>query len=226
MGIFLFKYCMLTIVTHTNPHHNRDMSKCVDTVAAAIKYLHDNSDFKAKHEIIECKGNDLLTQARVDATKLDEFISFVDDDDYITQDGLLLCMKAITSEHGYGTAFTREIVVTPRSEMVGSYGQTYESMLGGPKSLHHLSVFRTSAITEKGLALAQTMYCGNEWVLKVCAGFNMGIIHIPKPCYYWVQHSEQMHKTLTREHSLEQHRSKMEMLTWSRPIGPIPIFGE
>jgi len=206
----------LAVVTHTNPHVNRDIKRCVDSVAAALP---DG----AKHFIVDCFSKDDLPQARVDAMSLGDFVCFVDDDDYITPESLKMCYNTLLMST-YGVVFTQEARVTDNREVISDTAKTYEDVLKGPRIMHHMSMIRTSAITARGMELAKQAFVGVEWVLKVDAGFNKGIVHIPVVGYYWCQHAQQGHRNTAYNIYEQQAKIKEEMRTWVRPAGKIAIM--
>jgi hypothetical protein len=210
---------LLIVVTQRNPHNGRDISRCVDSVAAALPQ-------NATHLIIDCHNLTELRESRIAALDLSEFIVFVDDDDYITPDSLTMCLDALVDTE-YGVAFTEEIRVIGNNIVKSRPAVTYAEVLQSPCRLHHLAMIRTSAVTGRGKALAAKPVTGTEWVMKVDAGFNKGIIHIPRVGYYWTQHDTQLHKSTAHQTPLAYKTTAetiSEMRTWEIPAGRIAKY--
>ncbi len=211
----------LIVVTHRNPNNTRDITKCVDSVAVAIANLPKH--ITATHTFIDCFSADAVTDARVEALKLGEFICFVDDDDEITPLSLAHAMSAIIACNA-GVAFTQEKMVYATKAVISDCAATYEDVILGPRIIHHLAVIRSGAVTERGIKLAKYLRIGSEWVLKADAGFNKGIVHVPEIGYYWNQHdNDQSHKqTQHKAEYLDRMRYvTKEMKAWARPRGKI-----
>jgi len=179
----------LTVVTHTMTSWGRDISKCVESVRAALPP-------GANHMVIDLDtyAGD-FNHARYDALSLNEYVAFVDDDDYISPESLTLCLEAITNAHA-GIAFTDEVVVLADGRNhVNSGTINYNKISISPHSIHHLSLIRSSAVSKDALDIAVEFGSGIEWLIKSSAAMNGGAIHVPIAGYYWIQHDGQYHRT-------------------------------
>ena len=209
----------LTVVTHTCPFLGRDITKCVDSVKAALPP-------GAKHMIIELEYEiETFEAARFDSMKLDDIVVFVDDDDYISPNSLKYCLSAL-EETDAGIAFTNEVIVnSDGTQQDSKHAMLYEYMYNNPTSIHHMTAFNTKYVTERPSLLFQKYKCSIEWMMKVDAVVNAGkAIHIPIVGYYWVQHSKQHHRDPAYQKQHKEHNSlvKEEMLQWGKLSGPIP----
>lgn len=171
----------LTVVTHSNVNYQRDTSRCIASVRAALTGA-------CKHVVIPLvTDNNGFMQARYDALKLGDVIAFVDDDDTITPDALALCLDAL-NKYPVGVAFTDcTIVCADGQERRAAPCQGYGDIASRPSALHHLVAIRTSAVTPRALALAQQYGCGIEWIMKAEAALTQGAVHIPKVGYHYVR---------------------------------------
>lgn len=176
----------LTVVTHRIKNSTRDMTKCIESVNAAL------TDGMT-HKVIEIpKGHLDLIYARFNAMYLDDFIVFVDDDDFISKDSLKNCYNALVNS-SVGFVYTKEIQVLNTGKMIISpVSLLYSDLIKHPGSIHHMTAFRTSCITEKSLQVAlAAKYELTAWVMKLEAA-KYGAIHIPEVGYYYVRHDKQM----------------------------------
>ena len=206
---------MLTVVTHIHPDWNRDITRCVDSVKAALPS-------GCKHEIIECKDN--LQQARYDAMSMDDIIVFVDDDDYIAEQSLELVLQGHNMCEN-AVVFTNEVLVRSNGVHMPVVKQrlTYPLMTAHPRVVHHLSAIKSRYVTEKSLNTALSCGFGIEWAIKCEAAFNAGAMHVDYDGYYWVQHGNQHHATTsyTKDYQDNCKRLRKEITTWCSRRGPI-----
>lgn len=212
----------LTVVTHTKSAQSRDISKCIESVRRALPA-------GARHAIIEHDGdfNDFLT-ARYNSMNLDDVVVFVDDDDYISEDSLALCMAALTA-NDVGIAFTREVKVMEN----GNYRTNlkpalYSDMCNHPQTVHHMTAYRTKYVSERSLILSLKYRCGIEWIMRVDAALSAGAIFIPTDGYYWVQHELQNHKITEIQDRFKNNLDRIseELRTWIKIDSEVPTFGE
>ena len=185
----------ITIVTHTNPAAGRDITRSVESVEAAIEGVSG-----VTHKIIEHDGDPIsFLKARWDATKLDDYVIFVDDDDYIPKNAIKLCKLALDDNPDVGLIYTREMKVMPDGRVVGSgiIALPYHTAILTSNMVHHLSVMNTKYITNESLDLVLKYDYGCEWAMRSEAISKGGALHIPMVGYYWVQHDNQHHKTYT-----------------------------
>lgn len=210
----------LTVVTHHNTSKNRNLDKCVESVANALPE-------NAKHVIVECTDHYAdFVKARYAALSLDDIIVFVDDDDYVSKESLKLCMSALDNTTA-GIAFTREVKVRTDGTRTVNTAPTYcRSMLNGPESVHHMTAIRTASVSERSLLLGSKYMIGIEWFMRADAAFAHGAVHVPVDGYYWVQHPAQHHRAADQQHQYRTHihQIKKEMLTWSINFDKIEVW--
>lgn len=211
---------MLTVVTHTRHERPDLLERCKTSVLAGLPS-------GADHRIIPCYSN--FEQARYDAALLNEFVAFVDDDDYIDPRALQLCLDAL-NETGAGLAVTNEVIVNieGRELFPNRAAKTYAGIGIHPRTAHHLSVMRRSCIDEGVLELSSKFNLGTDWLLRANAALVGGAIHVPIDGYFWTRHEHQ-HTAHHVEHN-QQYSKKMSAMgdairkMWRRPDGPVPIY--
>jgi glycosyltransferase involved in cell wall biosynthesis len=210
----------LTVVTHTNIQKNRDIRRCIESVRKALPK-------GAKHIVMELEGSyDDFIVARYEAMKLDDVVIFVDDDDYISEDSLWMCMDALNA-NDVGIAFTREIKVMEDGSHKPRYRATHLGQISNhPEIIHHMVAYRTKYVTERSFNLAMKYKCGTEWTTKVDAAYTAGAIFVPMDGYYWVQHTEQTHKISDIQDRFKNNFVFMreEMKTWIHKDKEIPVW--
>lgn len=208
----------LTVVTHTNPDSGRDISKCIQSVEAAMPRT-------GAHYVLECRGN--LQEARWKAAMMDEFVCFVDDDDYISQDSLSRCVEALNAT-GAGMAFTNEVLVDGNGKVLSRNDgiKNYDMIPLTPMIIHHMSVVRRSALSQECYDIAVEHGCGIEWLMKAHAALKYGAVHVPIDGYFWVQHGAAHHMTPEWQSAF---LTNTQLLTprirqWLTVNGPIPQY--
>lgn len=210
----------LTVVTHTMKSWKRNISRCIESVADAMPA-------NSRHIIIDLDDYaHNFQEERYKALCLDEYIAFVDDDDYISKDSLRLCLEALTSTNS-GIAFTNEVVVNADgSRMVNSRRVDYNMLSLHPQIIHHLSMIKTSTVTPKTIELALRYKCGIEWLMKADSALHFGAIHVPIEGYFWVQHNKQWHRTHEWQNSFIKNIRSIgyEICSWGNRTGSIPVW--
>jgi len=210
----------LTVVTHTMKSWGRDISKCVESVAAAMP-------LGGKHAIIDldtCPQD--YQKARYEALKLDEYIVFVDDDDYVSVDSLKLCFDAI-NKTGAGIAFTNEVMINvDGSKTINNRQVNYNMLPLHPQIVHHMTMIRTTAVSTKPIELALKHNCGIEWMMKADAALHHDAIHVPIEGYFWVQHAKQWHRNSEWQNNFIRNIRTVgnEIRTWGNKTGAIPVW--
>jgi hypothetical protein len=210
----------ITVVTHTNSKHKRDISKCVESVAIALP---PNS----RHLIIELDaiGNE-FQRARHAAMSLGEIVVLVDDDDYISPDSLKSCLRAL-NETNAGIAHTYEVMVRPDgSHTCNTNRVNYEMLSAHPQVIHQMCVIRTSYVTNRSLDTALNYGAGVEWFMKAESALFGNAIQVPIKGYYWVQHAQQRHRTPAWQNGFRENLKNMtnEIKSWSSRTGAIPLW--
>ena len=210
----------LTVVTHTSSKLKRDISRCVESVRKALPE-------NAKHLIIEHEGCfDTFLVARHNALKLNDVVVFVDDDDYISEDSLWMCMDALNT-NDVGIAFTREIKVLEDGRHKPRYRATHLSQIADhPEHVHHMVAYRSKYVSERSLHLSLKYGCGIEWTTRTDAALAGGAIFVPMDGYYWVQHAEQNHKVPDIQDRFKNNFIHMreEMKKWMHEDKEIPVW--
>lgn len=210
---------MLTVVTHTNPDSGRDITRCVESVRAALLS-------GMRHVIINCYSEAELMVARWNALQLDEFICFVDDDDHIAPNALSECLTAIT-EANVGLAFTNEVLVDVSGVILGRNDSVrdYQFVKLSPNAIHHLCVIRTSAVHPQVKAIADHFGFGLEWLMKAYAACQHGAVHVPIDGYYWVQHAAAHHNTPSWQTAFSTRINQVTpyIAGWTKHHGPIQV---
>jgi hypothetical protein len=179
----------LTVITHTNPDWNRDISKCIQSVKDALPA-------GCKHEIIELKEPEKLAYARYDAIKLNDIVVFVDDDDYIPKDSLHYVLEAMR-KYQPGVVYTYETkVYKDGRQELGEKKVKYDQFPLNPQIVHHMTAFNTKCITSRCIDLANSSGIRGtiEWLMRTDAAYNNGALCVPINGYYWVQHDKQHHR--------------------------------
>ncbi|TAL44120.1 MAG: hypothetical protein EPN89_14585 [Methylovulum sp.] len=175
----------VAVVTHTHEHWQRDMTRCFNSVAAALP---DGCE----HIVIGVDTDyDGFIEARYAALQLADIIIFVDDD-YVSPESITLCLAALAATDA-SLAYTSEMLVFNDGNRLASAVCThYEAIPRSPSAIHHMAAIRSSAVTERSIILAREYGCGIEWIMKVEAALTQGAIHIPHMGYYYVQHPRQV----------------------------------
>ena len=206
----------LTVVTHTSKEMGRDISKCVESIEKALVP-------GCTHKIINLNlGKDIFTHARYEAFQLDDIVVFADDD-YISENSLQLCLDAMNGTSA-GIVFTNQIKVQINgSEVKNKIDLSYNTPCKDPESIHHMTAYRSSAVSIRSLELSLKHKCSIEWTTKVDAAFSAGAIYVPVVGYYWVQHAHQTQSEITA-HRLGMPLVKEEFEKWVRPTGIIPTW--
>ena len=210
----------LSVITHTTFRNLEWLERCKRSVAAGLPP-------GAVHKIIDCRGKNWAHRRLYD-TLDDEFIAFVDDDDYIAPGALALCLKAI-KETGLGTAFTNEVTVKPDETVIRYHNERkrYESIRVLPRAIHHLSVIRTSAIDIRSLDLHQKFEMGIDWFVRASAALVHGAVHVPINGYYWTIH-ENSTTSLYHNRYIQNMPAMTQLIEglWGRRCGYLPRYEE
>lgn len=213
---------MITIVTHTQFKRPELLERCKKSVAAALIP-------GSQHIIIECNSN--FAQARFDATQLNEFVAFVDDDDTISVDSIRKTYDAIVAT-GAGAATTNEATVDVDGRIIGV--NTSRKFYGGatmhPRVIHHLTMLRATSVDAKALDLANKFKVGICWLIKSSAVMSKeGAVHVPIIGANWTMHREN-----TAQHVGESALYSASLRdigrairsTWGEKQGMIPLYTE
>ena len=208
----------VAVVTHTHEHWQRDMTRCVNSVDAALP---DGCE----HIVIGLDTDyDGFIEARYAALKLADIIIFVDDDDYISPESIRLCLAALAATDA-GLAYTRESLVFSDGNQLNSAVCThYEAISRSPSAIHHMAAIQSSAVTERSIILAREYGCGIEWIMKAEAALTQGAIHIPHTGYYYVQHQGQVSHAVSERFAKAIKPISDELRSWRGRTGSIPVL--
>lgn len=211
----------LTVVTHTNPSSGRDISKCVESVKAALPP-------HSRHLIIDTEPS-VFREARYEAMQHDEVVVMVDDDDHISPDSLKLCLQAL-NDTGAGLAFTYEVMVRRDGTQICNQRRvSYSMMTNHPQVVHQLCAIRTSCVTSRSIETARRYHgLGIEWIMKTEAGIFHDAVQIPIKGYFWVQHPGQLHLTNSWQEGVRLNLKAVstEMRAWSDRTDMIPVYSK
>lgn len=210
---------MITVVTHHNPNRNIDVTRCIQSVNAALQ----PGD---RHVFIECDGTNYadFAKARFDALKLGDYVCFVDDDDYISEDALAIARRCIIDNPGIGLYFTRESKVYGGVIIPCKAGDNYECLIKSVTAVHHLSVFNTKYLDEECLNIATKANCAIEWILRCRMALKHGAIHIPIDGYYHSLHDQQISLVMPKHYRQSYSFLKGVFAGWQKYYGQIPTY--
>lgn len=210
---------MITVVTHHNPHRDIDVTRCIQSVNAALQ----PGD---KHIFIECDGKNYadFAKARFDALKLGDYVCFVDDDDYISIDALSIARRCIIDNPNVGLYFTRESKDFRGDIIQCKAGDSYECLVKSATAIHHLSIFNTKYLNKECLDVAIQAECGIEWALRCWMALQHGAIHIPIEGYFHVLHDQQISLLMPKYYRQSFSFFKGVFAGWQKHYGQIPTY--
>ena len=213
----------LTVVTHTSQAYGRDITRCVQSVNAAL--VDD-----CRHVVFELPGdNESYIQGRYDAMKLGGWVAFVDDDDWIPPNVLKHCMAAIKANSDVGVVFTRCVQLLPDgSKSLEQECHGYIDVAIRPTALHNIACINTARVTPRALALAKQHGCGIDWTMKAEAALTHGAVHVPTVGYYYDCSHGQSRRSIDPIVTANYGRSMIAIAqtlrTWKIKNGKIPSF--
>lgn len=211
---------MLTVVTHTRNSRPELLKRTIASVEAALVP-------GVSHQIILCLDN--YAKARWEASQLDQYVTFVDDDDTIPPDILAICLEVLRSKAyaDVGLLVTEEQRVDLEGRVLAETRgvKTYDALTAHPCIAHSLCVFNRDAVDPRSVDLHNKYTVGVDWAIKTSAGLRGGAVHVPKVGYYWTQHPDSLN---SKEHqtfascmfAIGQDMRSM----WSGRHGRIPIW--
>lgn len=144
----------LIVVTQTRFTRPEWLEQCKESVAAALPP-------GAVHLILNSPSEHWST-LRHEATQASEFVAFVDDDDIIDPLSLKLLLKALQTSNA-GMACTNESTADidlKNIKPMPDVPKIYERIRTQPRELHHLRMYRASAIDKTSLDLNNEIGCG------------------------------------------------------------------
>lgn len=145
-----------------------------------------------EHQIIKCEENweTVMFSMRNDA----EFIAWVDADD-IVYPGALTKSFELIENNNVGLVYTDECIINIDDKIVRistSGEKTLWDLVSHPNCVHHLTVTRRGAISERVLPIYLKTGVPLDWAMRVDAACNMGMMHVPILGYGWRQHAKQI----------------------------------
>lgn len=129
------------------------------------------------------------TTARADA----QYVAWVDDDDRVLPGALDAAVRAL-DQTGAGIAFTYERRITSDGTPLPfktPRQMSKRDVAMHPRSLHHLTVVRTSCLSDEVYAEACRIGVGLDWLIRAWCTLRCGAVVVPKVGYEWRQHAGQ-----------------------------------
>jgi len=207
---------MLTVVTHTRNDRPELLKRSAASVELALGP-------EIKHRIIEC--TDDWGKARLDATQLDEYVAFVDDDDTVEPGALELCLS-VAKQTQAGIVVTDETLVDIEGKVIRRLPsfKSYSGLCVHPRSAHHLCLIRRDAVDPRALDLHRRYgNLGADWAIKTSAALSKGGIYVPIFGYNWTQHADTMNTREKNSFSRIMYQLGMEMRQlWKPQPGELP----
>jgi len=149
------------------------------------------------HLVIRCGSNweTVIYSLRNEA----EYVAWIDDDDFVYPGALQKCYDALEAHPKLGLAYTDEVYVNQCGNVNGENKgmKTLIELASHPRSVHHLAVTRRYSVDEEPLKLFNRMGqpCPLDWLIRVRAGVQNGMIHVAGPGYAWRIHPTQISKS-------------------------------
>lgn len=175
----------LAVVTLTRGGAPRWIGECTASVTTALPPY-------GAHRIVKSDNfqrDRWRTTAQADA----QYVAWVDDDDHVLPGALDAAVRAL-DQTGAGIAFTfeRQIATdgtplpfkTPRQ-------MSKRDVAMHPRSLHHLTVVRTSCLSDEIYTEACRIGVGLDWLIRAWCTLRCGAVVVPKVGYEWRQHAGQ-----------------------------------
>jgi hypothetical protein len=176
----------LTVITLTNGKRSEWLEKCCDSINSFLPKT-------AKHLIVQCKNYEETDTQRLISLNHSKYITFVDDDDWIINDSLNICLDLIKSKQ-LGLVFTDEIIINKNGLEQPPHGGRgklfYSDLINKISTAHQLAIYKTDPVLEE-LRL-NPLNCSSriEYWMKAVAGLREGALHVPINGYCWRHHSD------------------------------------
>jgi hypothetical protein len=209
---------MLAVITHTQLKRPDLLERCKESVAAALPE-------GAEHIVIECDSYETWVNRRIADAMNYEFVTFVDDDDYISPDSLTMCLLAM-QDTGLGAAVTNEVEVYPDRTVRSAGRRTYQAATIHPRITHHLLMFRGNLIDPKALEVHNRFGVGIDWFIAQSVIQQHGCVQVPIDGYFWTQHDSSM-TSQARETYMRSLRDMQYAIreTWPAKFsGELPVY--
>lgn len=212
----MHKLTVVTLSSLDKPNYRKAfLEECKDSVASQLPK-------NSKHEIIHCTGKEEIPALRWNATKLSEYICFVDNDDFVMNDSLNLCLNALEDNPTAGIAFTNERYIDIEGNTLPSLHKddkrvTYKDLTKSPQHAHHLVMIRTQFVPQYCRKILRDMDCliTSDWVIRSSCALVTSAVHIPVEGYAWRKHEESlsMDKTWLNDYSKKMALSSIYLKT-------------
>lgn len=212
---------MLTLVTHTKTVWARDITRCVKSVEKAIDGLTE-----VKHLVIPDRrtstGFESFARLRYTAKDLDQYIAFIDDDDYISEDSIKTLLKYLKQRPELGIVYSSEITLTDETfsnnaSEIAHY--TYESII--EKQPTNLCIINTKYITDRSLELSIKHKLRIENVMKLEAALEGGALYVQVNGYF---HTVDHHSRLDKYPSFKVNNDLRDFFITDKYNGPIEMI--
>lgn len=157
-----------------------------------------------EHRVVRC-GTDweqVMFSMRDDA----DGVAWVDADDIVFP-GVLTKAFDLLESLPVGLVYTDECRIDETDAVlrVSSSGEkSLWDLASHPRSIHHLTVTKKHAISERPLLLYQEIGVPLDWAMKVDAGANLGIAHLSMMGYGWRIHDTQITANPALEYRIQK----------------------
>jgi hypothetical protein len=161
----------------------------------------------SKHIVVETPTPQAWAQSRMEHACSHEFVTFVDDDDFIAEDSLKLSFDAIIGS-GMGSSIVNETQVDIEGKIIRETTgiRRYELATIHPQVVHNLCVIRGALADPRALELHNKFGMGIDWFIRQSVVQRYGCIAVPIQGYFWTQHPTSMH-------NMEEYRTQLPLMS-------------
>lgn len=177
----------LAVVTLTQGLRPQWLELCVDSVRR-------NLPPGATHYVLHCPDAVTYRKTKLEALRLGTYVTFVDDDDLVVNDGLRQCLGAIKSTNA-SVAFTDEILIDDTGNVIETLpireAIYYKNIARSPRTLHHLAMLNSASVP---LGLIRSLFekaektSGLDWIVSASTALCGTAVHVPIHGSHWRQH--------------------------------------
>ncbi len=152
-----------------------------------------------------------------------EYIAWVDDDDFVYPGAIQKCYEALEANPNLGLAYTDESYVDLDGNVKGSNNgmKTLMNLAAHPRNVHHLAVTRRFSVDNEPRRIFDKIGqpCPLDWLIRVRAGAQHGMIHVAGPGYAWRIHPSQMSKSSRYHGVFNENLNKLKVVcsSWIEP---------
>jgi hypothetical protein len=221
LGLLLFLVnSNLTVVTRTQGTRPDLLERCIESVGIALPQ-------GANHLIVKCLTPNEWEALTMESCFVNQYITFVDDDDTIPVDALTTSFTSLVASQAT-ISITNECEVDLDLNILGQTKgkKTYYGATLIPRVIHHLSIINSDYIDKECLTLHRQYGIGLDWFIRCCAATG-GAIHIPKIGYYWTQQPDGLGLRNQKQLEYEKYMSQMSAdirKRWTPLPGDIPTI--